>query len=73
MDYLPFFYLAPQHDLIRSELNNCFRKLMDQGNFILGDEVAGLEGEWATFTGVKNGIGVANGSDAITLCFVNRV
>ncbi|HQQ81548.1 MAG TPA: DegT/DnrJ/EryC1/StrS family aminotransferase [Cyclobacteriaceae bacterium] len=67
MDYLPFYSLAPQHDLIRSELNNCFRKLMDRGNFILGDEVAGLEAEWATFTGVKHCIGVANGSDAITL------
>ena len=27
---------------------------MDRGNFILGDEVAGLEAEWATFTGVKH-------------------
>jgi len=67
MDYLPFYSLTPQHDLIRPELDNCFRKLMDRDNFILGDEVTGLEAEWAAFTGVRHCIGVANGSDAITL------
>lgn len=67
MDQLPFYSLAPQHDLIRSDLDNCFRKLLERGNFILGDEVSAFEKEWAAFTGVRHCVAVANGSDAITL------
>lgn len=63
----PFYSLVPQHDLIRSELNNCFRKLTDRGNFILGDEVTEFEDAQAKFTGAKHGIGAGGDSDALTL------
>jgi dTDP-3-amino-3,4,6-trideoxy-alpha-D-glucose transaminase len=41
--------------------------VIDRGRFILGPEVQGFEAEFASYLGVKHVIGVANGTDAITI------
>lgn len=41
--------------------------VVERGKYILGPEVEGFEREWADYIGVRHAIGVANGTDAITI------
>lgn len=43
------------------------QRVITSGRYILGEEVAGFEAEFAAFLGIGHGIGVANGTDAIAL------
>jgi len=51
----------------RDELLEAFTRVLDSGWYILGDEVAKFEQEFAEYCGVQHAIGVANGLDALTL------
>jgi dTDP-4-amino-4,6-dideoxygalactose transaminase len=42
-------------------------RALDSGRYILGDEVAGFEADFAAYIGVDRGIGVASGTDALIL------
>ncbi|HEX3911710.1 MAG TPA: DegT/DnrJ/EryC1/StrS family aminotransferase [Solirubrobacteraceae bacterium] len=55
--------LAP----LRDELRAAIDRVLDSERFILGPEVAGFEAELAAYCGAAHGIGVANGTDAITI------
>jgi dTDP-3-amino-3,4,6-trideoxy-alpha-D-glucose transaminase len=55
--------LAPLHD----ELRATFAKVLQTQRFILGDEVSAFEHEFASYCGVEHAVGVANGTDAITI------
>lgn len=46
---------------------------MNGGNFILGTEVSELEREWAEYCGTLGAVGVANGTDALTLALLATV
>ncbi len=52
---------------LRAELAARVAAVLDSGRFILGPEVAAFEGELASYLGVRHVIGVANGTDAITI------
>jgi dTDP-4-amino-4,6-dideoxygalactose transaminase len=43
------------------------RAVIESGRFILGPEVVAFEAEFAAYLGVRHVIGVANGTDAITI------
>jgi dTDP-4-amino-4,6-dideoxygalactose transaminase len=55
--------LAPLRDAIRQKLV----EVADRGVYILGPEVEAFERELASYLGVRHVIGVANGTDAITI------
>ena len=55
--------LAP----LRAELDAKIAEVLDAGAFILGPEVAAFERELAAHLGAAHAVGVANGTDAITL------
>jgi dTDP-3-amino-3,4,6-trideoxy-alpha-D-glucose transaminase len=55
--------LAP----LREELRAAIDRVLDTERFILGPEVAAFEHELAAYTGARHGVGVANGTDAITI------
>lgn len=55
--------LAPIQDQLEAAATRVLRK----GNFILGEEVEALENELASFCGVRFGVGVASGTDALLL------
>ena len=44
-----------------------FEQVLDSGWYILGNQVAEFEKEFASFCGAKYCIGVANGLDALTI------
>lgn len=55
--------LAP----LRESLRAAIERVIDSERFILGPEVAAFEAEFAAFCGAEHAIGVANGTDAITI------
>jgi dTDP-4-amino-4,6-dideoxygalactose transaminase len=55
-------YLAHQ-----TELDEAVNGVLRRGVYILGQEVAAFEEEFAAFVGVDHAVGVANGTDAIEL------
>ena len=64
---VPFLDLAATHADLRHELDAAITRVIDRGQFILGDEVAAFEVEFARFVGTKHCIGVGNGLDALEL------
>lgn len=67
---VPFLDLARASRAERDELASIFRKVVEKGRFILGDEVASFEAEFASFVGASSGVGCASGTDAITLALM---
>lgn len=61
------FPLFPHADQRRHrvELAGAIERVLDSGRYILGDEVAGFEHEFAAHLGVKQAVGLASGTDAI--------
>jgi dTDP-3-amino-3,4,6-trideoxy-alpha-D-glucose transaminase len=57
---------TPQEPL-RAELRAAVDRVLDGGRYILGPEVRAFEQEFASFCGAAHGIGVANGTEAITI------
>src|ERR671916_2154120 len=55
--------LAPYHDRLSEALDRVARS----GRYILGPEVAAFEEEFARYLGVRHCVGVANGTDALTI------
>ncbi|HEX3511601.1 MAG TPA: DegT/DnrJ/EryC1/StrS family aminotransferase [Solirubrobacteraceae bacterium] len=55
--------LAP----LRSELRAAVDSVLDSGRFVLGPEVRAFEEEFAAWCGAGHAVGVANGTDAITI------
>jgi dTDP-4-amino-4,6-dideoxygalactose transaminase len=55
---------------IKNEAEAAVMTVMNKGNFILGEEVARFEAEFAALNGSKYAVGVANGTDAIRLALV---
>ena len=51
----------------KSEIDAAIARVLDKGWYILGDEVRAFESEFAAYVGVRHGVGVANGTDALHL------
>src|SRR6478672_8513089 len=66
-DGIPFLDLAGQHAEIANQLDEAWAKVTSTNGFIGGPYVAAFEAEYAKFCGVSECIGVANGTDAISL------
>jgi dTDP-4-amino-4,6-dideoxygalactose transaminase len=54
-------------DSLREEIDNAIRNVLRSGRYILGPAVDTFEEEFARYCGVANGIGVASGTDAISI------
>jgi dTDP-4-amino-4,6-dideoxygalactose transaminase len=67
---VPQFSLSAQTIQIKEELDEAIEKVIIKGSFIMGENVKKLEEEAASYLGVKYGIAVANGSDALYLALV---
>jgi dTDP-4-amino-4,6-dideoxygalactose transaminase len=64
---VPFLDLKPAYRELQAELDAAWRRVMDSGWYILGEEVEAFEREFAAYCGARHCIGVANGLDALTL------
>jgi dTDP-3-amino-3,4,6-trideoxy-alpha-D-glucose transaminase len=52
---------------LRGELRAAIDRVLDSERYILGPEVSAFEREFAAYCGAEHGVGVANGTDAITI------
>jgi dTDP-4-amino-4,6-dideoxygalactose transaminase len=60
---------APKHQYLshRAEIDAAIARVLESGWYVLGDEVAAFEKEFATYCGVKHAVGVGNGTDALAI------
>lgn len=64
---VPYVNLQAQHAPIRAQLLDAVGRVIDHGQFILGNEVAEFEGRFAELCGVRHTVAVNSGTDALTL------
>ncbi|MGH7294340.1 MAG: DegT/DnrJ/EryC1/StrS family aminotransferase [Polyangiaceae bacterium] len=64
---IPLVDLKAQYRSIRAEIDEAIARVLARTSFILGEEVAAFERDFASFCGASHCIGVANGTDALTL------
>ncbi|MDA3833876.1 MAG: DegT/DnrJ/EryC1/StrS family aminotransferase [Spirochaetales bacterium] len=67
---MQFIDLNAQQQRIRPQIDAAIKRVLDHGKYIMGPEVAELEGQLAKFTGVKHCIGVASGTDALLMALM---
>lgn len=67
---IPLVDLRAQYCSIKEEIDAAIHRVLKKGQFILGPEVEALEEEVAQYCGVKYGIGVASGTDALHLALL---
>src|SRR5260370_3050716 len=64
---IPQMDLAAQYAAIGGEIREAVTEVMASQRFVLGSQGAALESEIAELCGVKHGVGVASGTDALML------
>lgn len=67
MSTVPFLDLGAVNRPILDEITAASRRVIEAGWYIQGQECQRFELEFATFTGTRHAIGVANGLDALVL------
>lgn len=67
---VPFIDLEAQHQPIRDELRRALYRVMDDGAFILGEEVTLFEQEFAGYCGASYAVGVDCGLSALKLALL---
>lgn len=67
---IPILDLKRQIASIRNELDIAIRRVIDNANFILGQEIKDFEDKVTEYCKVKYAVGVSNGTDAIKLSLV---
>lgn len=64
---VPLFDTDTPLEPLRAKVHERVSRVLDAGRYILGPEVEAFEAELARYLGVKHAIGVANGTEAITI------
>ena len=64
---VPYSALAQEATLIKQELMNAVQGVLESGRYILGPEVTSFESEFAAYCQAKFGLGISNGTSALTL------
>ncbi len=64
---VPLFDTASPLLGLRAEVDAAITRVLDSGHYILGPEVEAFEREFAAYCGAGHAVGVANGTEAITI------
>ncbi len=64
---VPLFDTSTPLISLREELRRAIDGVLESKRFILGPEVSAFEQEFATYCGAEHAVGVANGTEAITI------
>ena len=67
---VPLLDLGPQNRAVADELRAAFERVLASNQFILGPELEAFERECAAALGVRHGLGVASGTDALLLALM---
>ena len=64
---VPLFDTSTPLAPLRERIAAAIASVVEGGRFILGPEVSAFEAEFAAYCGAKHAVGVANGTDALTI------
>jgi dTDP-3-amino-3,4,6-trideoxy-alpha-D-glucose transaminase len=64
---VPLFDPATPLEPLRARLRAAVEEVLDGGAYILGPQVEAFEREWAQYVGADHAVGVANGTEALTI------
>jgi dTDP-3-amino-2,3,6-trideoxy-4-keto-D-glucose/dTDP-3-amino-3,4,6-trideoxy-alpha-D-glucose/dTDP-2,6-dideoxy-D-kanosamine transaminase len=64
---VPFWDYRAEYEAERDDILGAVEQVMRSGQLILGDSVRALEQEFAAYCGVREGVGVNSGTDALML------
>jgi dTDP-4-amino-4,6-dideoxygalactose transaminase len=64
---IPFINLSRQNVFLKEQVISKIKEILENCQYILGEEVEKFEKEFAEFCGTKYGVGVSSGSDALFL------
>ena len=67
---VPLLDLKAQYELIREEVEEAVKRVLESQRFILGPEVEALETEIAAYSQAAYGVGVSSGTDALLLALM---
>ena len=67
MRNIPYINLPAQHSSLKPAILKAVEKVLDHGNFILGEEVGQFEEKIAAYCGTKYAVGLNSGTDALIL------
>jgi len=67
---VPLLDLRAQHEPLHQEILGTIDRVMKSGEFIMGREVAALEESIAHYCGVRFGVGVSSGTDALLVALM---
>jgi dTDP-4-amino-4,6-dideoxygalactose transaminase len=67
---IPFLDLQAQYETIRGELHAAVLRVLESGQFVLGDEVAAFERDFAAYCGVRHAVGLNSGTSALHLALL---
>jgi len=67
---IPFLDLKVQYHSIKEEIDAAVFRVLESSQFVLGDEVAAFEKEFADYSGAKYGVGVNSGTSALHLALL---
>ena len=70
MDSVPFVDLRAQYRSIKSEIDEALQRVLDSGQFVLGEEVAAFEREFAAYCEGRHAVAVNSGTSALHLSLV---
>lgn len=66
---IPLMDIKASNAVYREEIDAAIKQVLDSGWYLLGEQLAEFESEFADFCGVDYAIGVGNGLDALVLIF----
>lgn len=64
---IPFLDMKSPYEELRGELDAAYRRVMESGWYILGEETERFEREFARYCGAKHCVGLGNGLEALHL------
>ncbi len=67
---IPLVDLKAQYHTIKPEIDEAIQRVLVQANFVLGQEVALLEREFASYCGVNDAVAVSSGTEALRLALL---
>lgn len=64
---LPLLNLKRQYENIKNEANQAINVVLENGSYIMGENVKSFEKEFSQYLGVKHSVSVGNGTDALVI------
>jgi len=64
---IPFLNMKAQYQELGNELDKAYKRVIESGWYILGEEVEAFEQEFSAYIGVKHCVGIGNGLEALQM------